>query len=288
MRFTDYLKVRTARLYPTIFIGAVVSLVVAFFLGNFSDQNLPQLFAMQAFLVPAMASGPLIFPLNSAYWSLFYEVLANVVHAAFVKHLTTRRLAYIVIAGAIALIWSAFHYGRLNVGALPDTLPGGFARVTYSFAIGLLLYNWRAEGVLRGPRVHVAVPVGILVIGMWAPVPNWPYATIAHDLFATLILSPLIVILAMDARVPSRLAPAMSWLALISYPLYALHLPMVSAFADALTPESVPKVVKAAGWMAVMALCVFAAWVVAVFYEPRARRWLGRILPRRHQPLAKA
>lgn len=280
MKFSDYLRVRTLRLYPTIFIGAVLSLVLAIVWCDVDVADFPFVFLMQALVIPVIGHGAIVFPFNGAYWSLFFEVFANFVHAAFAKYVTGRRLGYVAVGGAVGLAACALHWGHLNLGSGSVNFVGGFARVTYSFAIGLLLHDWRKSGALRAPRVHVVVPLVVLVVGMAAPVPDWPHADLVHDLIATLVVSPAIVVLAINARTPARLAPFMSWLGLISYPLYALHMPILDAFAGALAPETVPKHVKALGWALVMGLCVFLAWVVAAFYEQRARRWLERVLPR--------
>ncbi len=277
----DYCRTRTLRLYPTILIGAVISVLVAIQWSEAEAHELPFLFAMQALVLPVIGFGPTAFPLNGAYWSLFFECIANVAHAKFAKVLTLWRIACVAFVGAIALVVCAFHWGHLNLGYSPDTFIGGLARVTYSFSMGILLFNLRKAGAIRLPRVNICIPIAMLVVMMWAPAPDWRFAGTIHDLFVTLILAPFIVALAVNAHTPKRLAPPLTWLGLISYPLYAVHMPILDMFADTLTTDILPKWVKAAGWTSAMGLCVLVAWLVAALLEPVARRWLERMLPRR-------
>lgn len=281
----DYCRTRFLRLYPTIIVGALISVLVAIGWSDTEAHELAFLFVMQALVLPVIGFGPTAFPLNGAYWSLFFECLANVTHAKLARVLSLRHLGYIALLGAVALIVCAFHWGHLNLGYSPETFLGGLARVTYSFSMGILLLNWRKAGALRLPRVNIFIPIAMLAVMMWAPAPDWRFGGVVHDLFLTLILAPLIVALAINAHTPARSAPLLTWLGLISYPLYAVHMPILDIFADTLTAEGLPKWAKAIGWAIAMGTCVFVAWLVAVFFEPVARRWLGRLLPR---PSARA
>jgi len=88
-------------------------------------------------------------------------------------------------------------------------------------------------------------------------------------------------VLAITARTPNWLAPILTWLGLISYPLYALHMPMIHIFSGALLPDVVPHQIKALGWSGVMVLTMLLSWPVAALYEPKARGWLEGVWRRK-------
>jgi peptidoglycan/LPS O-acetylase OafA/YrhL len=278
MTLRAYLRVRFLRLYPTILLGAAAGFAVAAYLSGGASAQLWIAFALHALVIPTLGVTHHVFPQNVTYWSLFFELFANFLHAALAKHITEARLWFVIALGAVGLVYCAFHFDTLNIGWRPETFIGGFARVGYCFALGLLIHRYHAAGKLNAtPRLHVFVPMGLLALAMWAPVPGWPYAVVLHDLFATLVFFPAIVIIAIYARVPARLAPFLTWLGLISYPLYAVHIPIMSLLSGPILPESVPHAVKALGWAGIVVLSVLAAWAAASLYEPRARVWLGRL-----------
>lgn len=280
MTLRDYVRVRFLRLYPTILLGAAAGFIVAIHWAGEANAQIWLAFALQALVIPALGVSSHIFPQNVTYWSLFFELFANFIHAAFAKHITEGRLWVIVACSAVGLVICAFQFDTLNIGWRPETFVGGFARVGYSFALGLLIHRYYADKKLRAPRVHVFVPMALLAVAMWAPVPGWPYAVVVHDLLATLVFFPAIVILGIYAKVPARLAPFLTWLGLISYPLYAVHVPLISLLGGPILPESVPHAIKAVGWAGVVIISVLAAWAAAAMYEPFARVWLRRLWKR--------
>lgn len=285
MSFKDYFRARMIRLYPVIVLGAVLSVGAAAFLASLAPGHLALLFAMQALLIPILVAFTNIFPLNGPYWSMFFELFVNFAHAAIAKHVTLARLWVVTVLSAIALVACGFLYGELDIGWDPIHFWGGFARVIFSFAVGILLYRYHANGGLPVPRVNALWPLGALALAMWLPMPEWPWLILAYDVLAALVIYPLIMAFAVNAYTPARLGPFFTWLGLISYPLYALHMPIVDVLGAPFLPESVPHALKAAGWLSVLFACVLSASLVATYVDAPIRAWLSRVW-RRSAPTA--
>jgi hypothetical protein len=84
-------------------------------------------------------------PLNGPGWSLFFEYIANILYALFIKKFSKKALSILVILAAWALIHLAItsEAGDIIGGwsIRPAQLRIGFTRVMYPFFAGLLLYR---------------------------------------------------------------------------------------------------------------------------------------------------
>jgi len=93
-------------------------------------------------------SSTALFPLDFTFWSLFFELVANLVYAALAPRLSNRLLGIIVAIGFLGLVASGLVAGSLSNGTLRATFLGGLARVTFGFFAGVRLFRlW-----LAGPQ----------------------------------------------------------------------------------------------------------------------------------------
>lgn len=277
MGWWRYFRVRMIRLYPTIAIGGLLGFAVAAMIGSVLRCDLGFALALQMLLIPMFGCGADIFPLNGAHWSLFFELAANFLHGALAKWVSEFHLWAVLALSFAALVWSALEFGSLGVGWATYNFVGGFARVSYSFTLGLLFYRLHSSGRLRAPKVPVIWIMAALVIGMATPAPPGPYGLIGHDLIAVAIVFPAFVLFAANAEAPARLEPVLAWLGVVSYPLYALHVPLLRLFGRPLVSPDVPHIVKAAGWSFVIVACVLIAWLTAKFVDAPVRAWLSQV-----------
>ncbi len=116
-----FLKTRLARLYPLYALGLVLG-------GSFLLAVAPR--AQRGTTALAFAAGlvvcpspwtfpggmPWIFPLNFPTWSLFYEAVANVVHALFLRRRSAALVGSLVVVAGGLLVRP-----RLRKGLLGDT-----------------------------------------------------------------------------------------------------------------------------------------------------------------------
>jgi peptidoglycan/LPS O-acetylase OafA/YrhL len=273
-----YARARLARLYPMIVLGALLGCGVGFLMGV--KYPLWAALALQlAFIPTAGAQGA--YPLNVSQWSLFFELFVNFFHAVFFKVLTTSRLFAVVVLSAVWLVATDSHFGGLGVGWKWGNFTGGFACATFSFAGGLWIYRlYRAK---RLPIVELPYPVVVLLLGAALVLPATPYW---RDSVLSIVAFPAILTLAVSSRVPRSMDKIVTWAGAVSYPLYAIHLPLLymAAFLD---PKGSSHLIRAAYWGLVIFAIVGMASVVEHYLDAPIRRWLqGRGRPLAPNPAA--
>lgn len=210
----EFMALRLRRFWPLVLLGGCLGFPALY--AQLGDWAVPVALLNIAF-VPVFYKSDL-FPLNGPYWSLFYELFANLAHALIFRRFSNRGLA-ITVAGLAATMAALGHQqGTLSLGTRPDTFVWGFVRVLLPYLIGLLLYRrWRDVPPLRLPAVLtlLLLPVSIVATGA---VPGWE-----AQLAFVLVAIPLL--LAGGIGLPA--GELGRWLGLISFPLYVTHLPVL-------------------------------------------------------------
>jgi peptidoglycan/LPS O-acetylase OafA/YrhL len=255
------------RLYPMLLIGLLIipAYCLAAFLRNGiwiaePAEILRALGAGLLFLPAHLASSrlwdaPMLFPLDAPAWSLMLEVAVNLAYAFLLPWLSQRVLVFGVLASGLLLITARIYFNGLDLGWGWPTLWGGFARATFSFFLGVLIYRTKI------PRP--AVPP-ILVL---AAVPLLFYAP---PLVAVMAGFPLVLIAATRPSEPgSRVMAAMGAL---SYPLYITHYPLLH-WTGWLLAHRMPQ-----RWSipVSLALVLIGAWLALKLWDEPVRRWLSR------------
>lgn len=108
-------------------------------------------------------SNTALFPLDFTFWSLSFELAANLIYAAIAPRLSNRLLGAIVALGFLGLVASELAVGSLDNGTLRSTFLGGLARIAFGFFAGLSLFRfWRARPAKLSP--HPALLFALLVL----------------------------------------------------------------------------------------------------------------------------
>jgi peptidoglycan/LPS O-acetylase OafA/YrhL len=146
--------------------------------------------------------------------------------------------------------------------------PSGLTRALFSFSAGLLIHRLR-------PRIRI--PTFAAAAGMVAifSIPLSAAATSAVDLPAILLAFPLIIAGAANAKggPVSRLSGR------LSYPLYAIHIPIVSTFSLFLRSSHLSGVVFYAGIGVEVAATMVLAFA-AMIMDEKLRSRLGPAVAR--------
>ncbi|MBC2664752.1 acyltransferase [Novosphingobium flavum] len=252
-----FIAARYRRLWPTMAVGAALSVP---FLWRDGEGLAPFLLAAvpNALLLPSFAAAAL-FPLNTPAWSIFFELAANYAHAAFLYRLRQRELLAITMVFLVPLATCAIAYGTLDLGARPGNMGWGFARVGFSYALGLLLWRWHGD---RPPlRVHPALALGAMPVLFLAAGATGAagFGGAMLSLGFVVLAGPLLAWGGLALRSPS---PAMRTACLaagaMSFPLYAVHYPVLLG-AEAL---GLPEL---AGPPVAVALAALLTWALGGF-----------------------
>ncbi len=218
-----FLIARYRRLWPTMTVGAVISIP---FLWRDSENWVDFLAAAlpNVLLLPSFAAS-VLFALNTPAWSIFFELAANLGHALGIFRLRQRELAAVALACFIALITCAIAYGTLDLGARPSNMGWGFARVGFSYALGLLLWRWHGDRPpLRVPPILALCTMPVLfVIADPASLRG-----AAFDLGFVALGGPLLLWGGLALRIAAiGLRNMALMLGATSFPLYAVHYPVL-------------------------------------------------------------
>ena len=263
---------RLVRLYPMIVVASVLGGMAAY--AKLAAQptgtdpaSLLGLVLCSLTLFPQLHEtylGKEIFPLNVVLWTLFFELLANVAYCLFAFRTKSRYLIAIVTICLVILASS----GPLG-GNLTDDFLSGFPRVVVGFLSGVLLYRYRLIGRSRYWSYGFVPLSTLVVLAFWLPfTPQGVVLVAVFGLFA-------LVVLLGAATAPSRPGSRLlQGLGDISYPLYALHLPLHGFLATVERKLPVSHFISGVGLEVLSSVCVVAlsAGVLRFFDEPvRAR-----------------
>ncbi|WP_082745411.1 acyltransferase [Erythrobacter sp. CCH5-A1] len=202
--------------------------------------------------VPAPAAGDL-FPLNVPAWSLFFELIVNAGFALFFSLSKTRWLLGVVAMSAVALaIILAFD--------LFDVQTWGGVRAIYGFSLGVLLYRSRWSPAQMPEWFVIAVVCATFAL---------PEGKLVEAACVFLVYPLAIATLAFAGGGASSRLPKI--LGDLSFPLYALHYPILQAALGVSGQLALP------AWLiglAAVAGCFVTAWLGEVLIDRPIRRAL--------------
>ena len=267
-----FMWVRFVRLYPLYILGTALGLLtplVSLILkGHVLSVYLPawQAVPFAAAMLPNPSADPAapLFQLDGPCWSLFFELVVNVVYAFSWRLWTTRRLIVLVVALGAVTLW----IGGGDQGWNGLTAPYGLLRVFFAFPAGVLIYRFRHLGA-RLPSVPSWALLLLMVVMLTQP---WhPFSQIA-----VVAGFPLLVLLGANSEPARWWRPGFAEAGAISYAVYAMHLPLLDA-----AHEWAPKLRLSGDTLAVGLLLTAAMVPVGMlahrFYDGPTRAALARL-----------
>ncbi len=278
MTASQYLRLRWIRLWPMIVPGTLFAAAIEFWRPTTAASHIADV-VRSAILGSVPLPWPFptsleqtIFPLNGPVWSLFFELFASF---AFV--VVGRRawkpwaLPILIVAGVFGVCWSIATTGSVDAGPYVGNWIGGFARVSCSFFIGVALVSARR----RIPAVRAWVYAVALIVIFLCPVGDGA----TNKLFEAVIvfaIFPLIVASASHCEVSPSLARLCDRSGEISYPLYALHYPIVRVICFVMNRHAIPPIGQAVICVATVAVTCGISLVASRLYDRPFRRYLTR------------
>lgn len=269
MSVADFVKTRVIRLYPLAALGTLLG-----FLFLYPASYGRELAHGLAF-IPMIrnAPGKVIFPLDVVLWSLFFELVVNVLYALAAPWLSSRRLCAIA---AVCLAIFALH-GEVNAGFWSYDLQWALPRTVFSFCVGLLIQRRHAAGTLPAVRAPAWALAGLFGLVLAAPYPSGWRDVCDLALLAT--VPPLIVTAGLSWRPKRRLLKLSRLAGELSYPVYALHVPIMLEIVKFRPLLAAPWPVRLAAVGGVALLACGVAWAALRLVDAPVRRrlttWLG-------------
>lgn len=275
---------RLARLYPlyllTTCVGLVVMTVRFRSIYGFFDRVPLTISAIANLLFlptphPAYGSG-VLFPFNAASWSIFYELVINLVFFFLFAHLRTRNLVVLWVVSGAAVAWVIAHFGNIDVGWGAPNFVAAFARVWFSFLTGMLIWRrykaapwstatWIVCGLIAA---HLVFMQGRL----WMP----PTVASVADFAVVTTLLPLVVIAGVGTLMGRSASKVSGFLGDTSYAVYLTQDALIIAAAGLtqfLLKTKIYDFAPVAG-LVLVTLCVAESYLCFKYFEMPMRRWL--------------
>lgn len=221
----EFTKARFVRLWPLVAVGAGVAVVRAFTIGMADPLTLLWWLALDLAMIPSLAGTGPFYRYNGPQWTLFYELLANFLHALWLRRVATGALLVLALLLGGALIYTVRQHGSDTMGVDAPTWQTWWTalpRVGFSYVLGVWMGRLYRGG-LRTPALPWWLSMLLPVAGIMA-VPSLPLGRAAGDLVFVMLFLPLALWSAVQSRPPLALKPAMEWLGTFSLPLYCVHL----------------------------------------------------------------
>ncbi len=285
----DFMRARLIRLYPLYLLGTLFGIVVtlASLLGRDSQSWDPSSLLQSAlralFLVPNVSTTPVneMFPLNIPSWSLFFEILINLLFVVFWPLLTSRLLGALSLLMGAAVILAIVLKGSIDQGSIASSFAVGLARTAFGFCVGILIAR-HIRNVHRGKsNLRVMLIVAVVVIALTGR-PEGELRAI-WDAVCVLLIFPLMVFWGTIIDPGEQLRRVATFLGVTSYAVYVLHGPLSSVLNSATRHFAGSNSVNAgAPYLGVAALAILLAgcWLVDKYFDMPVRRQLSRIVPR--------
>lgn len=310
LTFKGFARRRLIRLHPMLLMGMLIGVVTYIIQGcvhwdgtHVSGHWVAIAAVLSCFFVPAypgagheVRGNGEMFPLNGPSWSLFFEYIANILYALWLRRLGTRALIVWVCLSGIGLACYALvnmsGFYHLGVGwTLADYgFIGGLLRVGFSFSLGMLMARVFRPLKVRGAFWICSVAIIGLLAVPFMGMDGVMWTNALYDVTCVVLLFPIILYVgASGVTSDSRSSAVCNFLGKISYPVYIIHYPFMYLFyawvwAEGLAFGDVWYVA-----LGIVAGCIVLAYLCLKYYDEPVRRWLSsRCGKDRGAALAKA
>lgn len=298
MTLGNFFTRRLIRLHPMIIMGTIIGAITFCIQGSVqwdgshvatSAVMLALLAAM--FFIPAYPGAGYdvrgngeMFSLNGPSWSLFFEYIGNILYALFIHRLSNRGLAILVALSGIGLAWFALFdivgYGMLGVGWTLDgaNFWGGMLRMLFPFSLGMLLSRHFRPIKIRGAFWICSAVLLILFCIPYIEGKSPVCLNGVYELICIALVFPALVWIAASGKTTDKQSTRICrFLGDISFPLYAIHYPLMYLFYAWLIKNKLYTFTEC--WQ--MAALVYTGSILLAYlclkcYDEPARKWLSR------------
>jgi peptidoglycan/LPS O-acetylase OafA/YrhL len=284
LSFGDFYATRWIRLFPMLTFGLFAGVVVLLAKLALRDET-GATWTLQSALPLVVFPWPSTpFSMDAtrssfghlSQWSLLLQI---VVSLAFPWLLRAGDRILIVVMGLSGIVVATGALGHQNVHGY-DAWTGmavELTRVIHPVTVGVFLCRLVSRMPRRPPESipRCAGLVVSLVVLLAVPMPM--ALTGVYEAVAGLFLLPMLMLYAASSTPPAALKPVMLWLGAVSYPVYAIHFPIVRAVS-----ETIGRLDPMPDWQcglvvaAATGACLAVAWIVLEKVDQPIRRWMTR------------
>lgn len=261
MSLGDFFKRRLVRLHPMVIIGSLFGALMFYFgsqdafpiIGATPWWQVLLIMLLGFTLLPAPRQWDIrgwdeMHALNGPAWSLYWEYIANILYALFIRRFSKTVLAIFVAAFAFLTIDLTLNldvFGLLaNRTATANTVIGGWALNPEQSYVGAARLLYPFFGGLLISRIGKLLPVAggfwwcSLIVAVALAMPfveggekgTFTCANGIYNAAVILFVFPLVVMMGAGSKISGKRSIAVcKFLGEISYPLYLIHYPLIYA-----------------------------------------------------------
>lgn len=295
MSITSFFKRRLVRLHPMVVIGSIIGAICFSFgacgLFGLVDRTSFGMLMLStllgALLIPSVKSMDVrgwgeSYPLNGPMWSLFFEYIANIGYALFIRKFSVRALGMVSVLFAGILSWLILtsESGSVGCGWLftGEHVGKGMVRMLFPFLTGLFLF--RLGKTIPMKHAMLLTSLALLITFPMPRIGTVPWMNGLYECVILIILLPVIVLVGAGSQPITRFGGKVcDFLGELSYPLYLVHYPIHYVFFAWLNNHQWTAREKIPVGIGVYLSCVLLGWLVMRFVDAPIRRrlaWFGR------------
>lgn len=225
-------------------------------------------------------------PLDGPAWTLFFEYIVNFLYAIGIRKFSKGALSVLVFMAGIALIHLAVTSKAGDVvggwSLEPAQLHVGFARVTYPFFAGLLLFRIAKLTHIKNAFLWCSLLIIAILAMPRIGGSSHLWMNGLYDSLSIIFLFPLIVYLGASGQVKNETATRIcKFLGDISFPIYITHYPFIYIYTGWVYDKKIPLQDGLPVALLVFVSCIIVTYAALKLYDEPVRRWLNKKLLRR-------
>lgn len=300
MTLGTFFKRRIIRLHPMVIMGSIVGATLFYFqqsscfpqIEHTSVGALLLIMLLGCTLLPLPLKWDVrgwteMHPLNGPAWSLYYEYIANILYALFIRRFNKIALTFFVVIAACFTVY------RSLTAPMGDMVGGwalnweqqyvGFVRLMYPFFGGLLLsrLGWLIR-IKKGTFWYCALIIIVILSSPRLGGEEHYWMNGLYESFCIIFIFPVIVSMGAGGKVTSKYSSRIcKFLGDISYPIYITHYPLIYIYTawvcnnNATIAEGIPYMIL------VFVVAIALAYASLKLYdEPVRHRLTERFLKR--------
>jgi peptidoglycan/LPS O-acetylase OafA/YrhL len=295
MSLGSFFKRRLIRLHPMIVMGMIIG-AICFYFGASPDLFPPisqtpvgqflLILLIGLTLIPVPPSMDIrgwgeMHPLNGPAWTLFFEYLANIAYALFLKKVSNKVLSILVVLAAVALIHLGITSPQGDViggwSLNAEQLRIGFTRLAYPFLAGMLLCRIVTPTKIKNAFLWCSLLIIVVLAFPRIGGSEDLWLNGLYDALTIIILFPLIIYMGISDEVRGKfLGNVCRFLGDISYPLYITHYPIMYVYYAWVVNNKLSMVEALPMGFLAFFVSIAVAYASLKLYDVPLRKWLAR------------
>ena len=292
MSISGFFKNRLVRLQPMVVIGMIIG-AIGFYFSDYglfplvSETPLRKMLLVMVigmFMIPVPQSLDVrgwyeMYPLNGPGWSLFFEYIANILYALFVRNFSNTILSIFVFLSGCFLIHLAVTHGDVIGGWSldPAQLHIGFARVLFPFFSGLLLHRVVRLGNIRNAFWWCSLLIILVLSIPRVGDSEHVWMNGIYESFVIIFMFPLIVFIGASGELHNEASARIcKFLGNISYPIYITHYPLIYIYTGWVVDNKPPVSERMNVGILVFVSSIALAYACLKLYDEPVRKWLRK------------